>query len=823
MDVGFNIIVLIVLYSTLAVTGLLGNIWVLVTVSSQLLGCCSSTAHRGRIVKPNTQSSAYIYLLLLSVVDLVSLVPVPMLVTDLQKNEFIFGIALCKVLWFSEGTNKTLSPMILTALSIDRYIAVCKPALIWMRQTKFAVFVVSVCIVASLLFIAPITAHAKIADMEDFNGMVYRKCTLDENLWFDLVHTLTCYVAPLVLIFSVYIVILVKLFRHTRYSTVGRKTSISLSRVVKCSVMVVAFYFICWTPYWTMRIQALVNEAEKNVGVASSNKTSLGEFIEEEVDETTTPVNGIFIMYLMHSLPYAQSAFNWLFYAFLNRNLRSSSGRYNNGGRSLPMTSTIIENGPSSGSGLTPIWKNLQQMGSQLKTASIDTGNALLRMSPFRSRIQSRSSTCLDVNHLDQLMPPSSLMSFSLMNLQRRTSTTLTPRTEPSLVGKALSSSDLPVSHIINNPCEPALSVNYLLSNHTEIGINKVPMACVSFLFVQYRITFIVAVVYGQWLIKTTTDSRCKDVTVVAFIIYPAAANSFNVDSLRGQAVCKQLKDTIAKIKDNVASRMFEESVRGRIPDPEDLLLPAEKVQLKRCILAAKRDAFPPICTHNMVDNANDPVLQALRRVQLFNHYNDRVKVVFHPEFLSSVSPLIGLDYEDFVRGCHLGVFPSYYEPWGYTPAECTVMGVPSVTTNLSGFGCFINEHVTDAKSYGIHVIDRRFKGVDESINELVDDLYEFTCLSRRQRIIVRNRTERLSELLDWKTLSMFYRDARRMALKKTHPDLEMRLSDAMTMVPRPTSAPGTPLVSRPTTPHESDIEEDSELDEYEAQQWNHE
>lgn len=44
------------------------------------------------------------------------------------------------------------------------------------------------------------------------------------------------------------------------------------------------------------------------------------------------------------------------------------------------------------------------------------------------------------------------------------------------------------------------------------------------------------------------------------------------------------------------------------------------------------------------------------------------VQVVFHPEFLSSVSPLIGLDYEEFVRGCHLGVFPSYYEPWGYTP-----------------------------------------------------------------------------------------------------------------------------------------------------------
>ena len=59
-------------------------------------------------------------------------------------------------------------------------------------------------------------------------------------------------------------------------------------------------------------------------------------------------------------------------------------------------------------------------------------------------------------------------------------------------------------------------------------------------------------------------------------------------------------------------------------------------------------------------------------------------------KFLSYVS-------KEFVRGCHMGVFPSYYEPWGYTPAECTVMGIPSVTTNLSGFGCFMEEQV----SYG--------------------------------------------------------------------------------------------------------------------------
>jgi glycosyltransferase involved in cell wall biosynthesis len=95
------------------------------------------------------------------------------------------------------------------------------------------------------------------------------------------------------------------------------------------------------------------------------------------------------------------------------------------------------------------------------------------------------------------------------------------------------------------------------------------------------------------------------------------------------------------------------------------------------------------------------------------------VKVIFHPEFLRSTSPLLPLDYEEFVRGCHLGVFPSYYEPWGYTPAECTVLGVPSISTNLSGFGCFMEEHVNDPQTYGIYVVDRRFKSAEESCQQL--------------------------------------------------------------------------------------------------------
>lgn len=191
------------------------------------------------------------------------------------------------------------------------------------------------------------------------------------------------------------------------------------------------------------------------------------------------------------------------------------------------------------------------------------------------------------------------------------------------------------------------------------------------------------------------------------------------------------------------------------MPNPDDMMTKDEIVKIKRCMYSLQRDTMPPITTHNVVDDPNDPVLNAIRRCKMFNTVHDRVKMVFHPEFLNQTNPLFGLDYEEFVRGCHLGVFPSYYEPWGYTPAECTVMGIPSITTNLSGFGCFMQEHIADPKSYGIYIVDRRAQDVEQSVQQLSQFMFEFSSLNRRQRVIQRNRTERLSDLMDWRNLGI--------------------------------------------------------------------
>lgn len=318
--------------------------------------------------------------------------------------------------------------------------------------------------------------------------------------------------------------------------------------------------------------------------------------------------------------------------------------------------------------------------------------------------------------------------------------------------------------------------------------------------------------------------SSHPDITVVAFLIFPAKTNNFNVESLRGHAVTKSLRDTLNDIQQKMGKRMYEVCLSGRLPNPNELLQKDDMVKIKRCIYALQRDGLPPITTHNVVDDWNDPVLTAVRRCQLFNTIHDRVKIVFHPEFLSSTNPLFGLDYEEFVRGCHLGVFPSYYEPWGYTPAECTVMGIPSITTNLSGFGCFMQEHIADPMSYGIYVVDRRFISLEGSVQQLAQYMYDFAKLNRRQRIIQRNRTERLSDLLDWRNLGIYYRQARMKALQKVYSDLDMDddASVGRFNYPRPISEPPSPSSSRHTTPaasrhgsdDEDEVDDEKELEE---------
>jgi glycogen(starch) synthase len=259
------------------------------------------------------------------------------------------------------------------------------------------------------------------------------------------------------------------------------------------------------------------------------------------------------------------------------------------------------------------------------------------------------------------------------------------------------------------------------------------------------------------------------DTTVVMFFITKQPFHSINPSVLQSRAVMEEIRQTCEAIEKQVGDRLFSAAAASTdtsFPDVSQFVDDYWKLRLRRTLLSWKSKQLPIVVTHNMV-NPNDEILSYLRTANLVNNWWDRVKVVYHPDFITPGNPLFGMEYGQFVRGCHMGVFPSYYEPWGYTPLEGIASGVPAITSDLSGFGEYVLQEIPQLQEKGIYVVDRRYKSFDESANQLADMMMSFVRLTRRDRIEQRNNVERASEHFDWQNLSVHYDKAYALALKR--------------------------------------------------------
>ena len=261
------------------------------------------------------------------------------------------------------------------------------------------------------------------------------------------------------------------------------------------------------------------------------------------------------------------------------------------------------------------------------------------------------------------------------------------------------------------------------------------------------------------------------DTTVVMFMVTKQPYRSINPEVLHTRALLDEIRETTNSIEKQVGDRLFLASASGQetnLPDLNKFVDEYWRLRLRRTIQSWKTKQLPRFVTHDLLQE--DDMTRFIRQANLVNNEYDRVKIVYHPDFIASTNPLFGLDYSQFVRGCHLGVFPSYYEPWGYTPLECVVRGIPTVTSDQSGFGDFIMQIMRDYENRGIYVVNRKTQTFDEAANQLADILFRFVRMTMRDRIQQRNRVESIAEVFDWTNLRSYYDTAHDLSLKRRKP-----------------------------------------------------
>ncbi|MBP3711675.1 MAG: glycogen/starch synthase [Bacteroidaceae bacterium] len=176
-----------------------------------------------------------------------------------------------------------------------------------------------------------------------------------------------------------------------------------------------------------------------------------------------------------------------------------------------------------------------------------------------------------------------------------------------------------------------------------------------------------------------------------------------------------------------------------------------------------------PFITHNLHESWNDPVLNFLRSHGMRNDKQSRVKVIFVPCYLDGNDGIFQMPYYDLLIADDLAAYPSYYEPWGYTPLEAVAFHVPCITTSLSGFGVWASSSIGhDGRlKDGVEVITRNDYNAQDVAEQLSAAIVRYSTFDKKTTDKCRRSAARLAEQALWKNFITYYYDAYDFALRK--------------------------------------------------------
>jgi glycogen phosphorylase/synthase len=169
--------------------------------------------------------------------------------------------------------------------------------------------------------------------------------------------------------------------------------------------------------------------------------------------------------------------------------------------------------------------------------------------------------------------------------------------------------------------------------------------------------------------------------------------------------------------------------------------------------------------THSLHYPSTDPVLQKTIANNLNNGQQDKVKIIFVPCYLNGNDGIFNVPYFDLLIGFDLSVFPSYYEPWGYTPLESLMFSIPTVTTSLSGFGLWVKNYYENPGN-GISIIERTDDNAEEVVSEISVFMTRFIGFSDAEIKTAREEAHAVSRIAMWDNLVKYYFSAYEIALE---------------------------------------------------------
>ncbi|CAI5446534.1 unnamed protein product [Caenorhabditis angaria] len=295
-----HVMIMAVSYLWLFLLGTCGNVAVLTTIYHVVR---SSRA---------TLDNTLIYVIVLSCVDFAVCLSLPLTIIDQILGFWMFGLIPCKLHAVCENFGKILSALILTAMSFDRYAGVCHAQKKYLRSRNIAITILLGLVVYAFITLYPllwsftiqeIILYERVTGPGILTRMRIEKCmvNIDSRMFtaFTIYQFVLCYCLPLISIAFFYTKLLSKLREHTR---TFKSSQIPFLHISLYTLAVACFYFLCWTPFWMATVFAV--------------------YLENLAEERSAPPLFVYIMYVIHALPFTNSAINWILYGALNSQLQ---------------------------------------------------------------------------------------------------------------------------------------------------------------------------------------------------------------------------------------------------------------------------------------------------------------------------------------------------------------------------------------------------------------------------------------------------------------------------------------------------------------------
>lgn len=176
-----------------------------------------------------------------------------------------------------------------------------------------------------------------------------------------------------------------------------------------------------------------------------------------------------------------------------------------------------------------------------------------------------------------------------------------------------------------------------------------------------------------------------------------------------------------------------------------------------------------PMITHWLHNMSHDNVLDMMKYLDMQNRKEDNVKLIFLPCYLNGDDGIFNMKYYDLVLGNDMCIYPSYYEPWGYTPLEAIAFKVPCITSDLAGFGLWANSEIGHVGEIidGVKVVHRTDYNYSEVADKIKDTVAEFSNFTAADVKKSRSNAEKLSKKALWSNFIKYYYEAYDFALRR--------------------------------------------------------